>query len=249
MNAYLCLKPLLQLFFNVRYINGLYFFSLLFCLGRLVFHSCNKLFRLTCIHSLVENFICIFQLAFFILKRAEKSCLTRRKYSLGNQLFYIIVQRKKSYCICNGRSAFAHAFCHLFLSEIKLVHKALHTFRFFYCIEVLSLKIVYKCNNSRLLLIVILDNSRNIRNTGYFRRSPTTFAGDKHISGAYLSDNNRIDYAVSRNRFGKCVESLFIKRLSRLRFIRIDVTPFKYHVICIFAYTLVCLTYGQRLVK
>ena len=143
--------------------------------------------------------------------------MTCREPARFNHVHDYGIERKKSQTVGDDRSRLAQLVCKFFLRKAVFFHKRAVCPRFFYRVEILSLKVFYESDLRHFGLCKSLYYSGNERNPRDLARPQSSLACDKLVSAAVLGayENGLYDAVVlyARREF---VERVLVKALSRL---------------------------------
>ncbi len=124
------------------------------------------------------------------------------------------------------------------------MNEPLITLRFFYRVEIRTLKVFYERKFEDILVAYFAYDNGNFLEAGSLRCLITSLTSNNFVLGPLLSYKNGLKDAILLNRISKFRKSILIEILSWLSLIRLDIVNRKRcRRLCLSANFCVCLTH------
>ncbi len=146
-----------------------------------------------------------------------------RKLSIGYKALDIFRQFQQSQAVGDVRATLAHALRYLILSQPVSIDHLIDTFGFFDRVQILTLHVFYNSKQHIFFIAQFSDNARDFLDSHLARCTPAAFPGNDLIPCSNAPQYYRLDQTVLSDRVCQILQLFFIKCLTRLIGVRLDI--------------------------
>ena len=112
--------------------------------------------------------------------------------SVCQHILYTDIKLQKTHAVCDRCAVLGYAVRNLFLCEMELLDQLLERLCFLDRIQIRTLDVLDQRDLHRLLLIILADQHRDIRDPRKLCSAPTALTGDDLVVIALFLDDQRL---------------------------------------------------------